>query len=497
METPEDVLAPPPQGVQGRVIRKNLAVVSLAYLVGSLSGFFALAYLARKLGDATFGTYVAATALVNIVGVVDNLGGGIYLVREAARDPTRLPGLLGDVLVLKTAANLLVTGISVAAAALLGFGGSEIVVVAILALMFGANAISKAVRAGLQTLERMEVAAAITMGNAAISAAGMIAVVAAGGGLVAAVAVSTAVSLLTIPVGWVALRRRVRFRLRTSWATLRSLTVASLPFAIAGVFTFATTYADALVIKGVLGNRQTGLYGAATRIVLILQSIPSIYLDSVYRTISHLTKAGMEALGDFVDRSSAWLCLLALPFAAGGMVVGDRVLTLVFGAAFAPAAGAFRILLWSLVPGFPGWILMPTVLADRPRAAARIVGAGFVLNVGLNLVLVPLYGIAAAAWLTVLASAFTSVVPTIVLARHGMRVRWPLLSLPGVAAAAVMALSIYPLRHAPLIVPIVVGGLVYAAGLLLTGTPRRLGVRWEDVRRVLRRRERTRDSGVT
>jgi O-antigen/teichoic acid export membrane protein len=488
MEMPEGVVDPPPAGVHGRVIRKNLSVVSLAYVIGSLSGFFALAYLARKLGNSTFGTFVAATALVNIVGVIDNLGGGNYLVRESSRDPTRMQSLMGDVLVLKAGANVVVIGLSIAAAAALGFGSTGLIVVAIMALMFGANAVSKTLRAGLQALERMEIASAISIGNAVLSAAGMAAVIAAGGGLVGAVAISTAVSIATIPVSWALLRRRVRFRLQSTWPTLRSVIRASFPFAVAGVLAFATTYADALVIRGVLGERQTGLYGAAYRIALVLEFIPSIYLDSVYRTMAHLSKVGVRALGEFVDRSCAWLCLAALPLAAGGTVIGGRVLTLVFGRSYAPATSAFQILLWSLVLGFPSWILMPAVTVDRPRTSAKIVGAAFVLNLGLNLLLVPRYGIIAAAWLTLAATAFISIVPTIVLARKGMTVRWPLLALPGLAVAGLMALAIYPLRNAPLFVPLAVGAVVYVAGLLLTRTPARLGLHWSAVRRVLKRR---------
>jgi len=378
--------------------------------------------------------------------------------------------------------------VSLAAGAVLGFSRTEMVVVAILALTFGANAVSRTLRSGLQARERMDLASWISIGNAVLSAAAMIGVVAAGGGLVAAVLVSGAVSLATIPVAWVSLRRLVRIRLRTTWPTLRRVTRASVPFAVAGVFTFATTYADALVINGSLGNQQTGLYGAATRIVLVLQFIPSIYLDSVYRTISHLAATDRRTLGAFVDRSATWLCLAALPIAAGGLVIGGRVLTFVFGPTFAPAAHTFEILLWSLVPGFAGWLLMAAVTVDRPRTAAWIVGIGFVVNLGLNLLLVPRYGIVAAAWLTVASAVLTTVGPTIVMARHGMSVRWPLMSLPGLAVAAVMALAIYPLRHAPLVVPVAVGAAVYLGGLVLTGVPARLGLTRDALRKVIRRR---------
>ncbi len=487
MSADEGIATPMPPGVHGRVIRRNISVVSLAYVIGSVCGFVALAYIARQLGNAAFGAFVAATALVNIVGVIDTLGGGNYLVREIGRDPGRIEELLGDVLILRIGAGLLTILVSLVAAAVLGFDSTEMLVVAILALMAGANAVSKTLRAGLQAWERMDVASAISIGNAVLSAAGMVAVIAAGGGLVGAVAVSTLVSFATIPVSWVALRRLVEVKVKPAWAAVRSVIRASMPFAVAGVLTFGTTYVDTLVLRGFLGDQQTGLYGAAVRVQQVLLAIPAVYLDSVYRTISHLSAIGVKALGEFVDRSAAWLCLAALPFAAGGLVIGGRILTLIFGSTYAAATPALKILLLSLVFEFPSWVLMPAVTIDRPATGAKIVGVAFVLNLGLNIWLVPSFGILAAAWLTVAAGAFTTVVPTIILARRGMTVRWPLFALPGVAVAALMALAVYPLRNLPLIVPLAVGAVVYVGGLVLTGVPARLGLRWSSVRRLLRR----------
>src|SRR4051794_29545387 len=235
MSADEGAATPIPPGVHGGVIRKNISVVSLAYVVGSVCGFVALAYMARQLGNATFGVYIAATALVNIVAVIDALGGGNYLVREIGRDPGRIEELLGDVLLLKVGAAVLTVAVSLAAAAALQFDATGMAVVGILAFMAGANALSRTLRAGLQAWERMEVAAGISIGNAVLSSAGMVVVIAAGGGLVGAVAISTMVSFATIPVSWVALRRLVAVKVRPAWAAVKSVARASLPFAVAGI----------------------------------------------------------------------------------------------------------------------------------------------------------------------------------------------------------------------------------------------------------------------
>src|SRR2546423_10611426 len=80
--------------ITARLLRKNLSVVSLTYLVSGIAGVAAQAVLARKLGEAIFGDYVAAFSLVAIVTVLDRLARDEYVVREGVRDHRRVEGPL-------------------------------------------------------------------------------------------------------------------------------------------------------------------------------------------------------------------------------------------------------------------------------------------------------------------------------------------------------------------------------------------------------------------
>jgi len=459
-----------------RVLRKNLTVVSLAYVIGGLAGFAAQTYLARRLGNVVFGEYVAALSLASIVSVLDELGGTGYVVREGARDPTRLAGLISDSLPLKLGLGAAVVGVTLAAAVALRFGSMGVAVATLLALMLAANAISRTLRAGLQAVERMEQASALSIANAVVSAVLIILIVRAGGGLTPAMAASAAVSVALIPASWWVLRRRVPVVLRMSPGAAGRIARASLPFTAFMVLTFAVQYADALIVRGTLGESQVGLYGAAYRLLLVLQWVPSIYVDSAYRTLSHLSGGPKAAFALFIDRSAAVLFLLGLPIAAGGAILGDRVIVLVFGHAYLGGGSAFRILLLSLPLVFANWILLASiVVGDRPRAAALLMIAALAGNVSANVALVPRFGIDAAAWVNVATDAVLCVAATWTLHRAGVRVRWPILVWPALPACAALAFVTLVLRHLPVAVPIVAGAATYVVALLLLRVPGRLG----------------------
>jgi O-antigen/teichoic acid export membrane protein len=460
-----------------RVIRRNVVFVGLAYGVGAAAGFVAQAVIARELGPAVFGEYIAALSLVTILAVLYEAASTEYLVRETARAPSRIGELLGDLLLVKVVAGAVVGALAICAGLALGFTGSELALAGLLAVMLGANAFAKPFRAGLQGLERMGVVSSLSIVNSVLSSAGMIVLVTSGHGIVAAVAFSALVSLAVVPLSWLALRRHVRVSPQASLSGARTVVREGLPFTAVSLLTYATSYADAIIISVLLGSTQTGQYGAAYRLFVVLQFLPAIYFDSVLRTMSHLATQSGIAFRDFIERSAAALFLLALPFAAGGVALAEPIIDAVFGNAYDDAVPVFQVLLVSLPLSFPAWILLPAILVgERTGSAGRILAVALTANVAANLALVESGGIVASAWITVATDAGIALATTVVLARQGVVLRWLRLAAPALPAAGFVGLAAFALRDLPLPVPVLAGALVYAAGLKLAGFPERLGI---------------------
>jgi O-antigen/teichoic acid export membrane protein len=374
-------------------------------------------------------------------------------------------------------AGVVVGGLAVGIAAALGFSGTEVAMAGILAVMLGANGVGRSFRAGLQGIEHTGVGSSLAIANSVLSAAGMIAIVASGHGIVTAVAFSALVSLALVPISWLALARYVPAWPHGSRQGARDVALVSFPFTAVHLLTSATSYADAVVIRVLVGLPETGTYGAAYRLFLVLQFLPSIYVDSVYRTLAHLAHSSGSAFRDFVERSAAALLVLALPLAAGGAVLADPVVELVFGDAYAEAGPVFRVLLLSLPLSFPVWILVAAVMVgERTRSAGWVLAAALVANIAANLVFVPPYGILASAWITVATDAGIALAATAMLAGRGVQLRWVGLAAPAFPAAALVALMALVLRELPLPIPLLAGALVYVVALKAAGFPERLGV---------------------
>lgn len=150
--------------------------------------------------------------------------------------------------------------------------------------------------------------------------------------------------------------------------------------------------ADVLILAAMRGSQQVGLYSLAFAVA-----------ETILLITGAVAQAGASAQVDGNDdRYTARLARTSFAVAALAAcalaLVAHRLVPLLFGQAFAPSVGALLVLL----PGVAALAARePLELAvsrrDRPRVTSHAAGAALVLNIGLNVALVPRWGALGAA----------------------------------------------------------------------------------------------------
>jgi O-antigen/teichoic acid export membrane protein len=199
------------------------------------------------------------------------------------------------------------------------------------------------------------------------------------------------------------------FHVEFSTLDFRALWSFGVPLVWSGLAGWSLMFVDRLVLSASAGVDEVGVYALASRLGMALTLV-------VYAFTRAWTPAMLElAERDDVEERRTRIRVLN-PFLAGiGAVavaislLADPLVRLIAGAEFAEAAGLVPIIsmgfvVFALVPV----IQMPMLIEQRtrPLAVGSIVAA--LVNLGANLVLVPRYGAAAAAWSTLLAMAVQS-----------------------------------------------------------------------------------------
>jgi O-antigen/teichoic acid export membrane protein len=147
-------------------------------------------------------------------------------------------------------------------------------------------------------------------------------------------------------------------------------------------------------------------------------------------------------------------------------MIAPQLLRAVFGAEFAPAATALQFLLVSLLfIALHGASRNLFLAYDRLGVESWIMAAGVVVNVVLNLLLIPTFGLNGAALATATADGAILALCAVAIARFGVRLALRPLLVPVLAGTAMaVALWLIGVDRAAFI-SIIVGGIVYAGAL--------------------------------
>ena len=117
--------------------------------------------------------------------------------------------------------------------------------------------------------------------------------------------------------------------------------------------------------------------------------------------------------------------LIGTPIAVAGILLAPVVIPFVLGDDYEPAAGLFQVLMVALLLVAVSGVMNNALIAlGRTRTFAGIVVASLVVNVAVNLALLPTVGVVGAAIATVATEAFVLVLATIAV-WTGMAAQYP------------------------------------------------------------------------
>jgi O-antigen/teichoic acid export membrane protein len=259
-------------------------------------------------------------------------------------------------------------------------------------------------------------------------------------------------------------------------AVLRRLLLYGAPLVLTIAFDYVLFAADRLLIARLVGVDAAGVYAVGHDLTnFTLGTILVIVNLAAYPiAVRAFEEGGLAQAAPKLRQNALLLWGLGLPAACGMALLAPNITGVVAGAAFRESAATVMpiIALAVLVQKTRTFYFdMAFQLTGRVGIQAIVSAAAAVVNLALNLVLIPAHGIAGAAWATVAASALALTL-SIALGRRrlALPLPWADLGRLGVATLA-MAACLWPLLHltglAALVLQIGTGGLVFAASAWL------------------------------
>jgi len=159
------------------------------------------------------------------------------------------------------------------------------------------------------------------------------------------------------------------------------------------------------VLLGFLrGPTVVGWYNAAYKVLLVGVSAALAYFAGLFPALSRLYVENRKEFGLLVRHTAELWLVFAVPLVVAGTFLAEPVIRLLYGAAYLNSVAPFRILLWSAALVMLRWVYMDSLRATGHQALdLRCAITSASLNVALNILLIPRFGMIGAASATVTA----------------------------------------------------------------------------------------------
>lgn len=192
---------------------------------------------------------------------------------------------------------------------------------------------------------------------------------------------------------------------------------------VSGVAAMIYLKIDQIMIGNILGDTEVGYYSIAVRLSELWYFVPQAIVMSFFPRILELRRKSEREYESFLQNLSNTLLILALIIAVIVSLYGDYAVMLLFGSNYMPSSGVLVIHIWGSL------IIFHRVLLSRWLIAENLLGlsmmtqvAGAAINIVMNAIFIPKYGITGAAY-TTLVSYFFSTYLVLYLSPKGMMIR--------------------------------------------------------------------------
>ena len=377
-------------------VLKNSTALSVAVLFERGVAFFLPWYIARTQGRELWGSYNTAVTFVTIAAPFAFWGMEQLLPREIARDRTR-PGLfLANGSLIATIMSLVVTAATLGIIYLLNYPPA-------LASLFYLAVISNvlpraeaAIGEGIVNgLEKMEWVGAARLLTTLLRTVVSIALLSLGHPLEYLFILwgiqHVALSLIYLGV----LRYLVPgFRLEVDWGLLRSLYVRAVPFVLIIFAGEAFRQVDRIFISKLWDTEAVGLYATGVLLIQVMNLVAPAVMTALFPGMSRTYVSSVSRFTTISGQLFRLILVGIVPVTLLIISLGDWIVLLGFGAEYEPSIAVLRITAISIIPSFTARLLYRVLLAsDNERLAVRAAVLRSVANLGLNIWLIPTYGI--------------------------------------------------------------------------------------------------------
>ena len=456
-------------------IAKNTLLLYVATIMTAAMSMVLTIYLARMLGDVTYGKYSFAVVFTGFFGILTNLGMNELLIREVARDKSRATKYLGNMMLMRLILSVVVLAIIAIVINLMDYPRDTTIAVYI----FGAYTILTYLgfifRMTFRAFEKMEYEAALNVLERVITTSLGLLILFTGFGLIEVAYVFLIAGAVNLLLSFlVCAKIFAKPKLEIDLDFWKKTVRLAVPFTLSNVFVMIYGSTDTFMLSVMKGDAVVGWYNAPYNLIHAFAPVVSLFMTAAYPVMSRLFVSSKDSLNVAYEKSSKYLIVLGLAVSVGGMVLADRIIPFLFGGEFVNSIATLQVLIWNcllICIYHPILYLLGSINRQGQMAIAGLIGA--VANIGLNLILIPRWSYIGAGVATLISGSITSFACWYIASKYLYKLPIHRILVKPLIASGIMGIAVYWLNQATrmnLFLLIASGAVLYLTGLYLLRT---------------------------
>ena len=381
-----------------RIILRSSFWLGSGKFISNASMFFLTVVLVRYLGPKDYGQLNLANSLAVTMGILVNFGLSTIVTRDLSGNLNAASRYLSNIFTLKLILGL---GYLLVLLFVSGFYGNGVwtTILLLYGIFFLLQDLTRLLAAFFVAEERMEKIFVLDVFLSTGTLLAAISVIQFGLGLRELVIGYILVSVLgTMMAYFILVKGKVRLFPKFEMDFFMNILKQSLP--LFGSIAIGSVYinADTLMIGKWLGEVSVGYYQGAYKILIVFQSV-TLICDAVFPRISRHAKTGNHQAVKVLNWAAlSFTALILVPIALVISLLAERIILLLYGAGMLPSTIALQWLVWAGVANFlKVYVGNLAIIRNRQKYMLYSVTGGLILNIGLNLYLIPRFSFPGAA----------------------------------------------------------------------------------------------------
>lgn len=399
------------------IVVANIGWLFLDKVVRMGVGLYITLYIARYLGASKFGTFNYATAFAAMSSPIATLGLDAVVIRYLVTDVFSKQQILPTVFWLKLIGSLGALFLSVGGIYLFRYNDS--LTISLVAVLAGIGVVQTFDTIDIWFQSQLESRYTVIAKNSAFLLTVLLRVM-----LIESKAPLIAFAIAgLVEAGLGALGLVILFNVKghtlslLQWSTpiAKKLLRESWPLILSGLSIMIYMRIDQIMLGQMIGEKAVGIYSAATRISEIWYFIPMAVTSSVAPSIYAAKKISEQVYYQRIKQLIRLMVSASILIAVPMTFLSDSIVTTLFGNEYIESGTILAIHIWAAVFVFMGVATSPWFNAEElNHLSFQRTLLGAMMNVGLNLVLIPAYDGIGASIATVISQAFASFLSNVI-----------------------------------------------------------------------------------